>query len=179
MIIPIVRDDSGADVVNECCKEITDGLRRAGFRVHFDNSDARTPDKMWGSIKRGVPIRVEVGQREAEEGTLTYIRRDLGKDSKKTVKVEEFFATLQSELDKMQADMLARARELVNSRIFDVSGLDEVRAFFEKGGVGFVRVDVSVLEEAAWETLKKDHALTPRCMPFADEGRKVLIGKSY
>ena len=178
-IIPIVRDESGEAVVMERCTEVTDGLRRAGFRVHFDKSDARTPDKMWGCIKRGVPVRVEIGQREAEEGTLTYIRRDLGKDFKKTVKVEEFFATLQGELDAMQAAMLERARKFTNDNITDVKTLDEIREFYEKGGIGFVRVDSTVVDDPALEVLKKDLSLTTRCMPFADDGKKVLIGKSY
>ncbi|WP_435641851.1 proline--tRNA ligase [Micavibrio aeruginosavorus] len=178
-IIPIVRDDAGAAVVIERCKEISDGLRRAGFRVHFDNSDARTPDKMWGSIKRGVPVRVEIGQREAEEGTLTFIRRDLGKDSKKTVKVEEFFGTLQSVLDAMQADMLARARKFTNENITDVKTLGDIRSFYEGGGLGFVRAPSSIIEDAGLAELKKDLSLTTRCLPFADEGKTVLIGKSY
>jgi prolyl-tRNA synthetase len=45
----------------------------------LDASDARTPDKMWVAIKKGIPLRVEIGQREMEEGALTFVRRDLGK----------------------------------------------------------------------------------------------------
>ena len=46
---------------------------------------------MWGMIKKGIPLRVEIGGREVDEGTLTHVRRDLGRDSKvQSQQVDEF-----------------------------------------------------------------------------------------
>ena len=53
----------------------------------------RAPDKMWKWIKRGVPLRVEIGAKEMDAKTATITRRDLGKDSKKTISDKELLDT--------------------------------------------------------------------------------------
>lgn len=178
-IIPIAKDDGAA--VIEHCQKLAKRLRAAGLRVHLDASDARSPDKMWAAIKKGVPVRVEIGAREMAEGKLTYIRRDIGKDSKVTVSDDEFVATVQSVLDSIQADMLTRSRKMTQERIHDVKTLADADAFYAGGGVGFCRVDSKLTTDdaAGFEKLKSNHSVTQRCMPFEDEGRKVLMGKSY
>lgn len=178
-IIPIVKDDGA--VVFEHCRQLAERLKAKGIRVKLDTSDARSSDKMWDSIKKGVPVRVEIGQREMDEGKLTYIRRDIGKDSKTTVSGDEFVNTVQSILDKMQADMLKRNSDFCRSNIHDVKTLADIDAFFKDGGFGFCRVDsdISLKDPEGFKKLKGDHSVSHRCMPFENEGKKVLIGKSY
>lgn len=178
-IIPIVRDEGAA--VIEHCKKLADRLKAAGIRVHLDASDSRSSDKMWTAIKRGVPLRVEIGQREMEEGTLTHIRRDLGKDSKTSVGIDEFVATAQSVLDRMQSDLLERNRTFTHANIHDMKTLADVDAFYAGGGIGFCKVasDLTARDVDGFNKLKSGHALSHRCMPFEDEGRTVLLGKSY
>lgn len=178
-IIPIVKDDGAA--VFEHCRQLAERLKAKGIRVKLDTSDARSSDKMWESIKKGVPVRVEIGQREMDEGKLTYIRRDLGKDSKATVSGDEFVNTAQSVLDKMQADMLKRNTDFCRANIHDVKTLADIDAFYNGGGFGFCRIDsdVSLKDAEGFKKLKGDHSVSHRCMPFENEGKKVLIGKSY
>ncbi|MFN3827583.1 MAG: proline--tRNA ligase [Micavibrio sp.] len=178
-IIPIVRDDGSA--VIEHCQKLAARLRSMGIRVQLDVTDARSSDKMWSAIKKGIPVRVEIGQREMDEGKLTYVRRDLGKESKVTLSNDEFANTVQSVLDTMQADMLKRNRDFCRSHIHDVKTLADIDSFFSEGGVGFCRIDsdVSLKDAEGFKKLKGDHSVSHRCMPFENEGRKVLIGKSY
>lgn len=176
-IIPIVKDEGSA--VFEHCKQLVSRLKAKGIRVHLDVTDARSSDKMWNSIKKGVPLRVEIGQREMDEGKLTYIRRDLGKDSKQTVTGDEFVNSVQSVLDTMQADMLKRNRDYCNANIFDVKTLTDIGEFFKAGKTGFCRIDATLTADTAFQKLKGDYGLSQRCLPFEDEGHKVLIGKSY
>lgn len=176
-IIPIVKDDGAA--VFEHCQHLADRLKAKNIRVHLDVTDARSSDKMWNAIKKGVPLRVEIGQREMDEGKLTYIRRDIGKDSKMTVTGDEFVNSVQSVLDKMQANMLKRNHDYCRANIFDVKTLTDVSEFFKAEKTGFCRVDSSLMADPAFQNLKGEHALSQRCLPFEDEGRKVLIGKSY
>lgn len=177
-IIPVVRDESAASVM-DACEKLAKRLKEQGVRVHLDTSSRRTPDKMWDCIKKGVPLRVEIGQREVDEGTLTYIRRDLGKDSKVSCSVDEFVASAKSVLEQMQRDILERNRAARDARIFDVKTLGDVREFYESGKIGFVKMDSSLLTHADRDAVFGQFALTPRCLPFADEGRKVIVGKSY
>lgn len=178
-IIPVIRDESQAAELLNYSNKVKAQLKEKGIRVHIDDSENRTPDKMWRAIKKGVPIRVEIGGREMEEGTLTYIRRDLGKESKKTVGIAEFSASVQGLLDDMHEALLTRARNFMNERIFDVKDVAALNAFYSEGGIGFARINASLLNDEAFEAVKKQHGLTTRCLPLADGGGKAIIGKAY
>jgi prolyl-tRNA synthetase len=178
-IIPVIRDDAGRGPVIDYCQALAKRLKAAGIRVHLDVSDARTPDKMWACIKKGVPVRVEIGQREMEAGQLTYIRRDLGKESKHTVSVEEFAGTVSGLLDTMQKDLLEKSRQFRDARIHDVKDVKAVRDFFAADTQGFARTDAAILGQEEFERLRKEFSITPRCLPFENDGKMVIIGKSY
>lgn len=178
VIIPIIRDDADADSIISCAGAFAEKLRAQGVRVKVDDSEERTPNKMWRAIKQGVPLRVEIGAREADEGTLTFIRRDLGKESKKTIAADEFINTVSGELDHMHDNLLERARSFRDGHITDVSSLDEIESFYKDGGTGFVRGDASLVEDKDYERLQKEYSLSARCLPFDKEGT-VIIGKSY
>lgn len=179
VIIPILKEGQDQVAMNEYIDDLVSKLKSNNIRVSVDDREERTPNKMWDAIKKGVPIRVEIGGREVEEGTLTYIRRDLGKDSKTTCSLSDFVGNIQNVLDAMQADMYNKAKDLFLSRIYDVSDVQSVQDFFAKGQIGFVKVGVEMLNDAALEPVMKEFSLSTRCMPFADDGKKVLIGKAY
>jgi prolyl-tRNA synthetase len=179
VIIPITRDDTNVAALTEFVQGIAKRLKSVGIRVFVDLSDNRTPDKMWGAVKRGVPIRVEIGQREMEQGSLTFVRRDIGKESKKTCTVDDFCGQVAGVLDSIHDAMLKRAYDYSRARVQDVSSVGEIGEFYTSGKQGFVKAPVSLLDDPAYEAIKKDNSLSSRCLPFEDEGRKVLIGKSY
>ncbi len=178
IILPVTKDDN-AQAVEEFCEKIADDLKAKGFRVKLDNRDMRTPDKMWDAVKKGVPIRVEVGGREMEAGQLTYVRRDIGRDSKTTLKVDEFTNQAESILDDIHDTMLERTRKFRDDNTHDVANVADIEAFYKAGKIGFVRADVSILEDSALEKVMGEYALTARNMPNADNGEKVLIAKAY
>ena len=178
-IIPILRDEAGRGPVIEYCRGLAGQLRAQGVRVQLDESDARTPDKMWGSIKKGVPLRVEIGQREMEEGVVTCTRRDLGKASKQTLPSGEFVQTARAMLDTMQADLLARSRAFTRSNTHEVRDAKALRDLFEAGTQGFARLPAALLSDQETRGGFDAHSLTPRCVPFDDGGRSVIVGKSY
>ncbi len=178
-VIPIMRDDADADKILGYCRALAFGLKERGIRVHIDNRDERTPNKMWDAIKKGVPLRVEIGGREVDEGTLTYVRRDIGKDSKKTVTIEEFQNTVQNVLDDMQLSLYQKALKFRNSNIHSLDGLDAAESFFKDGGVGFVKTGVDILKDPEYPRIQKEYSLTNRCLPLEDNGQTVIIGKAY
>lgn len=179
-ILPITKDDGNAEAVLEYADKLKAALKAKGIRAKVDDSDARTPDKMWGMVKKGIPLRVEIGGREVEENSLTHIRRDLGRDSKTSCGVDAFVEQAQGILDAIHDELLNRARSFRDENIFDVSSLDDVEAHFKpKKSKGFVRIDASLIEDERYENLKKWYSLTSRCMPLDDGGAKVLVGKAY
>ncbi len=179
VIIPVVRDDADAAAIGEYCANLAASLKEQGVRVKLDDCDARTPDKMWDAIKKGVPVRVEVGAREMAEGQVTHVRRDLGRDSKETCAVDEFVNKISALLDAVHEELLTRARAFRDAHIEEVSSLQEVKDFFAADKLGFVKIDTTLLDDPAFDEIKKEFSLTPRCMPFDDKGQKVYVGKSY
>jgi prolyl-tRNA synthetase len=178
-IIPVLRDESGAGPVMAACEALRGQLKAKGIRAHLDSSDRRTPDKMWDAIKKGIPLRVEIGQREVDEGALTHVRRDIGRDSKESCKTEQFLAKAQTILDDIQKALLTRSRAFLAANTHDAASLGDVQDFYKADKPGFLRLDANKIDDPVFEKIAKDHALTPRCLPFADEGRKIVIGKSY
>ena len=177
IILPVIKD-GGADII-AYCEKIAADLKKAGFAAKVDSRDMRTPDKMWEAVKKGIPIRVEVGQREMEAGQVTFVRRDIGKDSKKTCSVAEFLGGIQGVIDDMHHAMLDRHRTFTKNNTADGKGASDIRDFFAAGKIGFVRVPVEALKDPALEAVKEEFKLSTRCMPFEDEGRKVILAKSY
>lgn len=178
IIIPVVKGDN-EDQVMSYCADIEQKIKAAGFSVKFDRRDDRSSNKMWDAIKKGVPLRVEVGGNEVEAGQLTSTRRDLGRESKATLSVDDFISSLQNTLDDIHKAMFDKAKAFMEERIFDMDNLSDVDAFFKAKREGFIRMDVSLMDDVKFEHIKKNYAVTPRCIPFADKGEKVIIGKSY
>ncbi len=179
VVIPVIRDDQDGAAILEYCDKLAARLKEQGIRVHVDASDARTPDKMWGAIKKGVPVRVEIGKREMDEGTVTHVRRDIGRESKTSCSVDAFVASISGILDDIQAALLARSREFLDANITDVSSVDEIKSYYADGRDGFVSAPAAILEDGALAGLMGEYSLTTRCLPFADSGQKVIIGKAY
>lgn len=178
VIIPMIKGDN-EDSVMGACRELEGKLKASGFKVRVDARDERTPNKMWDAIKKGIPVRVEIGGREAESGEVTSVRRDLGRDSKATLSQDAFVDGLSDVLNDIHETIFNRAKDLMTQRIMDISSIDEMDKAFAADHTGFVRMDVELLSDEGFEAVKKKYALTPRCRPFADDGKKVLVGKSY
>lgn len=179
VILPVIKDDASAGDIISFCQKIADDLKKKGHTVSVDTRDLRTPDKMWDAVKKGVPVRVEVGAREMEQGQVTFVRRDLGKESKKTVPVDEFVGSFNAVLDQIHDSMLAKSRTTRDSNTQEGKTIGDVDDFFTAGKIGFVKAPVDILKDEKLEAIKEKHGLSARNVPFADEGKKVIIAKAY
>jgi len=179
VILPFLQGDTGHAEILSFCEKLQKDLRAQGVSAQIDRSDARSSDKMWAAIKKGVPVRLEVGAREIAEGQVTYTRRDLGKDGKTKASVADFLANIQGVLDMMQSDMLKKARVRLATQVKDVSTLKEVKDHFAAEQPGGLKLDYSLVKTPEFEAIAKEFSLTPRCLPFTDGGRKVIVSKAY
>ncbi len=179
-ILPFINDDSDRTTILEHCEKIRKELLASGISVQIDKTDARSSDKMWAAIKKGVPIRLEVGAREIAEGQVIFTRRDLGKDGKTKVSATECASKISEALKAMQKDMLEKARTRLKQQIVNGSTLKEIRDFFAAETKGGIRVDYSLVRGSQeFEDMKKEFSISTRCLPFEDEGKKVIIAKAY
>lgn len=177
VIIPIVRDENLKEL-NAFAHKVADKLREINVRVLVDDSDMRAPDKMWKWIKRGAPLRVEIGEREMQENTLTVTRRDLGKSSKTTLSVQDFIDSVQQTLNTMQHDMFVAVQERNKKLITDVKDLQELESALESGKIGFFRIKYSQTTNDEFDKLIEKYKISRRCLDRNDPDY-VFVAKSY
>ncbi len=177
VIIPIVREEN-TDALNAYAEKLGEKLRGTDLRVLVDTSDMRAPDKMWKWIKRGVPLRVEIGAREMENGTVTITRRDLGKESKQTVSVDELLKMAPDLMKKIQVEMYERALARQNAQIHDVETLADLEHELENGTTGFFRIKYDLTLNAEFDGLIEKYKISRRCLDSNDPSY-VYVAKSY
>ena len=178
VILPMLKGDNDADILAFADK-VAGELKEQGVKAKVDARDMRTPDKMWDAIKKGTPLRVEIGGREMEAGEVTTVRRDIGRDSKQTISADQFVQDAQSMLDQIHDDMLAKSRSFRDENTAEGQSVADIEEFYKSGKIGFIKVPVDVLKDDKLEAVMKEHSLTTRNMPFADDGKTVLIAKAY
>jgi prolyl-tRNA synthetase len=178
VILPVVKEENKAKVM-EFARKVQNALKTKGLRVLLDDRDMRTPDKMWDAVKKGIPLRVEIGGREADAMEVTCVRRDLGKESKQTLSLESLLTQSEDLLSLVHETLLTRSRRFRDSHTHDGQTVLDVQSFFENNGKGFFKVPVDLLTDPALAAVMKANSLSTRCMPFADQGRKVILAKAY
>lgn len=177
VIIPIVREEN-ADVLNSFAEKVGQQLQDNGIRVLVDSSDMRAPDKMWKWIKRGVPLRVEIGGREMESDSVTITRRDLGKDSKRTISVADLIKEAKDILNQIQVDMYNATEARNKKMIKDVADLAALESALENGEIGFFRIKYDQTTNEEFEALIEKYKISRRCLDDKDP-TYVFVAKSY
>ncbi len=128
VIIPILLGDKGK--VLEVSKSIEEKLKGACIRARLDTSDERPGAKFYKWEMKGVPIRLEVGPRDIEKGVVTLARRD---GVKKAVPMDDLISSITREAEELQSALYERATAFRDSKVKDVSGIEEARAQTEVG----------------------------------------------
>jgi len=134
-ILPIYRDEEGRAAVMAHVDQIAGKLRdkRYGDRpleVEVDTRDLRGGEKNWSWIKRGVPIRVEVGPRDVESGGAMVVRRDQGIRDKQSLTVDEIVGKVPDMLDEIQQSLFDRAKAFREEHTQTIDDWDEFVDYF-------------------------------------------------
>ncbi|MBI2483550.1 proline--tRNA ligase [Candidatus Uhrbacteria bacterium] len=119
------------------CREIAATLQREGFRVKVDDEPGQTIGWKFNKWElRGVPLRIEVGKRELEEGVLTIARRDTGE--KVRIRIDDLPRAIGELLGDIQATLLAQADAFLQSSTHEVRTWEEFKTYMNAGR-GFLR----------------------------------------
>ena len=185
VIVPMLRDKPEDAALVEYCSGLEKDLKAAGLRAFTDLKPIKSAEKRWNWVRRGAPIIMEIGGRDASGGNVTFMRRDKLRDGdkvvSKTMSREEFVAGASGLLDEIQASLFAEAKERLDSNI--VSGIttfDELAAYFgaaegdDEAGTfkGWVKVAWARPEGAELEAIDerlKALKLTIRNAPLGQE----------
>ncbi|MBE6147995.1 MAG: proline--tRNA ligase [Firmicutes bacterium] len=163
MIIPIAHQK---EEVANAASQIFEKLNAAGIRVQIDLTDKTPGYKFSNQELLGIPVRVEVGPRDLENGVVTIVRRDTRE--KVTVALDEVATRLPEILETMQKDMYTKAKEFLDSHITNATSMEEMLQRFEEQ-TGLVKA-MWCGEEACEDEIKaQTGGATSRCIPFDEE----------
>ncbi|MGF7214015.1 prolyl-tRNA synthetase [Spirosoma lacussanchae] len=176
VIVPIYRTDEQLDALSAKLKPLVAELRKAGISVKYDDSDANKPGWKFAEYElRGVPVRLAMGGRDLENGTIEMARRDL--KTKETVPFEGLTERIQALLEDIQQTIYNKASRFRQENTFRVDTFADFQEQIEKGGFILAHWDgTSETEEAIKEATKA----TIRCIPFDQEpeaGVCIFSGK--
>lgn len=184
VLLPITMKAKDPKAVLAHCKKIAEELRQRTFmgraiEVEIDDRDIRGGDKVWGWIKKGIPVRVEVGERDMEAGTVFVARRDRGHKDKESLPRDTFIAGLPDMLTDMQSGLLAKAKAFQEEHTKIIDDEESFRAFFtppaHKEGTptpihgGFALTHWNGSEEVE-QRVNDELGVTIRCIPLEDLG---------
>ncbi len=162
MIIPIRQSAEG---VLEAAGKMLDSLKAAGLSAKLDDSEKSPGWKFSEQEMRGIPLRVEIGPKDLEAGQCVLVRRDTRE--KISCPIDELADKVKEVLEQEQNDMLARAKEFLDTHFSDATNYEEFcKAVEEKPG--FIRA-MWCGDVACEEKIKEDTTATSRCMPFEQE----------
>ena len=176
VIIPITKGAEQLQAITEKLTPVINALREAGISVKYDDADNKRPGFKFADYElKGVPVRLVMGGRDLENGTLEIMRRDtLEKD---TVPMEGIVERVEQLLKDIQANMFAKAKAYRDARIYECDNYDEFKERIKDGGFFLCHWDGTPETEAR---IKEETQATIRCVPFGveqTEGVDMVSGK--
>ena len=177
VIVPIFKGEEQLNLIAEKAEKVKSALEAHGISVKFDHRDTHKPGWKFAEYElKGVPIRIAIGPRDLENGTVELARRDL--KTKETVQIDELNTIIPNLLETIQNDIYEKAKAFQQSHITSVESYDEFKkVLLDKGGFISAHWDGSSETE---QKIKEETKATIRCIPFesvAEEGKCIYSGK--
>ena len=189
VMVPIYRKDEELEALNEKFEALAQRLRQLGIRVKYDNSENKRPGFKFADYElKGVPVRLVMGPKDLENGTVEVMRRDtLEKETRQFEGIDEYVNTL---LEEIQTNIFEKAKKYRDEHIFECNNYEEFKTRVKDGGFFLCPWDGTTETEAR---IKEETQATIRCVPIGvDQSNpgvdmvsgkpakyKVLIARSY
>ena len=173
-ILPIWKTEEDKEKVLSFCQELKSKLSNVAYygrviEVEIDERDIGNGPRKWQWVKKGVPMRLEIGSREVESGQLQAIFRHEPMN-KVAVTPESLVTELPKLFDDMHDALYNRALELQKTNTQRIDNKDDFVKYFKKEG-GFALAHWDGTDETLDE-IKAKLGVTSRCLPFEFEGEK-------
>ena len=176
VIVPIYRNDEQLEKIKEIVLEIKSSLEQRNITVKFDDRDTHKPGWKFAEYElKGVPVRLAIGMRDVENGTIEVARRDTLE--KETLKVENIDVQVEDLLNKIQKNLFDKADNFREENTFNADSYEEFKELIERGGFVYAHWDGTSETE---EIIKNETKATIRCIPETseiNEGKCVFSAK--
>lgn len=185
VILPIIRKDTDHEAVLAYCNETAAMFREKSYagrpvEVVVDDRDINAGEKGWGWVKKGIPIRIEIGPRDMESSSVFVARRDKGPKEKYGQDRTEFSVSIISLLEEIQQGLFDRACAFRSEHTREIDTWDDFVKFFKEGKGGFALAHWDGTEETE-QKINDELSVTIRCIPFNYEasgaGECIVSGK--
>lgn len=177
VIVPIYKGQEQLETVSETAEKLMAQLREAGITVKYDNRDTHKPGWKFNEYElKGVPVRIAIGPKDLEKGTVEVARRDTR--SKEFIAQTEVVDHVQGLLAEIQENLLNKARDFQQENITEVDDFDTFKSVLKDKG-GFISAHWDGTSETE-EKIKEMTRATIRCIPLSrkqETGKCVLTGQ--
>lgn len=176
VIVPIYKSPEDLAKISERVNPIFEQLKAKGISVKYDDDDKQRSGWKFAEYElRGVPVRLGLGVRDLENGTIEVARRDiLAKESRSIEGIADYVADL---LNEIQASIYQKALDFRERNTFSVDNWEDFKTQIEKGGFISAHWDGTAETE---EAIKNETKATIRCIPLdapEESGTDVYSGK--
>jgi len=176
VIVPIYKKPEQLDEITTEVDKIVKDLKAKGISVKFDNRDTHKPGFKFAEWElKGVPVRLGIGPRDLENGTIEVARRDTLE--KETLAIQDIAHKIENLLENIQNNIFQKALSFRDDNTFNVDSWDEFKDRIEKGGFVWAHWDGSDETE---EKIKEETKATIRLIPVngkLKEGKCIFSGK--
>jgi len=195
VILPLYHKYENPQAILEACFALEKALKTLSYhgaplRVKVDTRDARPGDKAWSWVKKGVPIRLEIGPKEFESQSVFMGRRDKPYHERTPLSQDAFLQNVLTQLDEMQQNLYTHAKKRLTENTVHMDSEKMFYDYFKNDG-GFAYAYWHE-EDVTEQKIKEELKVTARCMPLADRHKRgkcifsgidnsplVLFAKSY
>ncbi len=188
VIVPIFTNDEQLAKITEAVNPIITRLEELGVSVKFDDDDKRRPGFKFADYElKGVPVRLAIGARDLENGTVEVMRRDTLE--KEIMQLEGIADAVKNLLEDIQENIYQKALKMREARTTKIDSYEEFKEKIEEGGFFLCHWDGTAETE---ELIKNETKATIRCIPLdgkEEEGvcmvtgkpskRRVIIARAY
>jgi prolyl-tRNA synthetase len=185
VILPIFRTEEEEKHVMDFCHTLLLSIKAIFYgeekiRAFIDKRDLRGGEKSWQAIKKGIPLRIEIGPRDIQNQTVMVSRRDEEPKKKESYSVSQLLTDIPNILQSIQDGLLQRALHMREQKTVSIKTLPEFEAFFKdensQGGFALSHWHELAMNSKVLSELK----VTPRCIPLdmpEEEGLCLFTGK--
>ena len=177
VIIPIYKNADQLGIISETAKKIKSDLEKIGLSVKYDDRDNNKPGWKFADYElKGVPVRIAIGPRDIENGTVEIARRDTLE--KETISIKDVDSHIPDLLEKIQKNIYEKALKFRNENTFYIDKWDDfLEILNNQGGFIMAHWDGTVETE---DKIKEETKATIRCIPFdspEEDGKCIYSGK--
>lgn len=176
VIVPIPKGEEQMQRCNEEADKMVKALREKGIRVKYDNDDKRRPGFKFADYElKGVPVRLVMGGRDLDNGTIEVMRRDTLE--KETVSRENIDVYVENLLKDIQTNIFKKAKDFRDSHTYECDNYEDFKNRIGQGGFFLCPWDGLAETEAK---IKEETQATIRCVPYGYEqkqGTDMVSGK--